>query len=258
MTKCGSTLAFEMARTALELSGFPQEKLPIGATGVDRKINFAQHLDDNNIAEMTDAVRDIGHPIVVKTHTRPDLGVIEMINRGEAIVQASYRDPREMALSMMDHGQRSRSVGKLAFSEIETLDDALINISSQIDSLTQWLYRENCLPLYYEDIAFSSNKTMRRILAQLEISAQPAPIVRHVIKNRFIQLNMGVKRRYRTEMSYDDQRRFKRAFRPFYMRLIRHRDFLANDGTAPLRDGILLVNPKKIQKSSLSSAQHYA
>jgi hypothetical protein len=149
-------------------------------------------------------------------------------------------------------------MGKQAFSEIEDLHDALRNITSQIDSLTQWLYRPNCLPLYYEDIAFKSNKTMRRILDHMGMNGQPAPIVRHVLKNRFIQLNMGVKRRYRTEMDYEDQRTFRRAFRPYYMRMIRHRDFLATDAGPPLRDGILLVNPKRIGKSDLSSGRQCA
>ncbi|WP_189638928.1 hypothetical protein [Paramylibacter ulvae] len=45
MTKCGSTLAFETARSALELSGYPQPRLSMSALGVTRKINFCQHLD---------------------------------------------------------------------------------------------------------------------------------------------------------------------------------------------------------------------
>ncbi len=194
MTKCGSTLAFELARTALELSGFAQPILPQPATGHSRKINFTSHLDDQNIALLTAAVRDIGHPVVVKTHTRPDPCVIDMIDRGGALVQATYRDPREMALSMIDHGNRSRAAGKLAFSEVTDLDDAIENITSQIDSLTQWLYRPNCLPVYYEDVAFRTVPTMRRILAQLQLDVSPVPIVQYVLRKRFIQLNKGVKK----------------------------------------------------------------
>lgn len=241
MTKCGSTLAFELARTALELSGYPQPQLPEAATGTRRKINFAGHLTEANIAALGRSVRDIGHPVVVKTHTRPDLCVIDMIDRGEAIIQASYRDPREMALSMIDHGARSRASGIDAFAEIETLDDAMRDITSQIDSLTQWLYRPNCLPLYYEDIAFRGLRTTRRILRQLRLDIPAEPILNYVLRNRFIQLNKGIKKRYRDQMSDADQKRFRQAYRLFYRHLIRDRALLPDDGRPILPESVVLV-----------------
>lgn len=241
MTKCGSTLAFELARTALELSGYPQPILPESATGHSRKINFAGHLDDNNIAAISSAIRDIGHPVVIKTHTRPDPCVIDMIERGDALVQATYRDPREMALSMIDHGNRSRATGKLAFSEVGDLDDAIENITSQIDSLTQWLYRPNCLPVYYEDVAFRTVPTLRRILAQLQLDVAPGPTARYVLRKRFIQLNKGVKKRFKSEMSLTDQQRFQRQFRPFYHHLIRDREHLPRTGEPLLPESVILA-----------------
>lgn len=122
MTKSGSTLAFDLARTALELASFPHPLLPQDATGTARKVNFAGHLDDRNIEMLAEAVRSICHPIVVKTHTWPDPCVIGMIDRGD----------------------RSRSAGKAAFANIETLDDAMRDISSQIDSLAQWFAPTAC------------------------------------------------------------------------------------------------------------------
>ena len=202
MTKCGSTLAFELARSALELSGFPQPHLPEAATGHTRRINFAAHLDDGHITNLTEAIRDVGHPVVIKTHTRPDPCVIDMINRSDAIVQASYRDPRDMALSMLDHGRRSRATGKRPFAELETLSDTIPNIASQIDSLTQWLYRPNCLPLYYQDFAFRSLPAVRRILWQLQLDVPPAPILRYVLERRFTQFNLGLRNRHKKDRKH--------------------------------------------------------
>jgi hypothetical protein len=241
MTKSGSTLAFELARTALELSGFAQPLLPTDATGTTRKINFAGHLDDGNISALAEAVRDIGHPVVVKTHTRPDLCVIEMIDRGDAIFQASYRDPREMALSMIDHGHRSRAAGKPAFANIETLDDAMRDISSQIDSLTQWLYRPNCLPLYYEDVAFRGLGTTRRILRQLQLDMPARKVLSYVLRKRFIQLNLGIKKRFKGQMHEADQRVFRQAYPLFYQHLIRDRRSLPEDGSPILPQTVVLV-----------------
>jgi hypothetical protein len=241
MTKSGSTLAFELARSALELSGFPQPILPASATGTARKINFAGHLQDENIAELSRAVRDIGHPVVIKTHTRPDPCVIAMIDRGEAVAQASYRDPREMALSMIDHGNRSRAAGKPAFADIATLDDAMCDISSQIDSLTQWLYRPNCLPLYYEDVAFRSLGATRRILRQLQLEMPAARVLNHVLTKRFIQLNIGIKKRFKQEMKPADQRRFRQTYDLFHRHLISGRRSLPDDGGPILPQTVVLV-----------------
>lgn len=241
MTKSGSTLAFELARTALELSGFPQPLLPEAATGTAKRINFAGHLDEENISALGEAVRDIGHPVVVKTHTRPDPCVIGMIDYGEAIIQASYRDPREMALSMLDHGDRSRAAGKPAFANIGTLEDAMRDISSQIDTLTQWLYRPNCLPLYYEDIAFRSLGTTRRILRQLQLDIPAGKVVNYVLKERFIQLNLGIKKRFQGQMDEADQRRFRQTYRTFYRHLIRDRRSLPQDGSPILPQSVVLV-----------------
>lgn len=241
MTKSGSTLAFELARSALELSGYPQPLLPESATGAARRINFAGHLDDANIAELSASVRDIGHPMVIKTHTRPDPCVIGMIDRGEAIIQASYRDPREMALSMIDHGNRSRAAGKLAFANIATLDDAMRDISSQIDSLTQWLYRPNCLPLYYEDVAFRGLWATRRILAQLQLDIPAGRVLNYVLRNRFIQMNLGVKKRFQGQMTEADQKMFRQTYSLFYQHLIRDRRSLPEDGCPVLPQSIVLA-----------------
>ncbi|WP_229801966.1 hypothetical protein [Paramylibacter ulvae] len=167
--------------------------------------------------------------------------MIELINQGGALVQATYRDPREMALSMLDHGRKSRKLGEPAFSEINNLHDAMDNIRGQIDSLTQWLYRPHCLPIYYSDLAFSQIDTTRRILAQLQLEIDPRRVVQHVNQNRFTQMNKGIKDRYRHEMTPAQSRAFKQAFPQFYETLIKRRKSLPIFGQAPLRDGCELL-----------------
>ncbi len=252
MTKCGSTLAFELARTSLELSGFPQPVLPINALGQSKRINFTRHLTEKQINNLESAVQDVGYPIVIKTHTRPDPAVIDMIERGKAIVHATYRDPREMALSMLDHGRMARLMGRSAFSEIETIDDALGNIRGQIDSLTQWLYRPNCLPLFYHDLAFRMPLVTKRIMTNLHIEGSERIVKRHVLKKRFIQFNKGVKKRYKLEMSANDQYRIRQEFLPFYRTLIRNRMFLPTDGAPILKEGTVLTKSRGDTGQALS------
>lgn len=241
MTKCGSTLAFELARSGLELAGYAQPKLKADGISEKSRINFAHHLDHDQLDQIWQEIQEIGHPVVIKTHCRPDPSIIKAMEQGIAIAQATYRDPRDMALSMLDHGNRSRSEGRMAFSEITDMQSALLDITSQVDSLTQWLVRPNCLPLYYEDLAFDMNITTRHILAQLLLEIPAAQVARFVRKSRFTQMNKGIQKRFVSEMPASEIRTFRKTFAPFLKTLIRRRQRLVYTGAPILPDGTILI-----------------
>lgn len=241
MTKCGSTLAFELARTGLELAGYPQPALGMDGLNGDARINFASHLSDAQLDAIWCRVQTIGHPIVIKTHTRPDPCVIDMFKAGNAVAHATYRDPRDMALSMMDHGNRNRAQGKSAFTEITDLNAARININSQIDTLTQWLVRPNCLPLFFDDLAFDTETTTRKILANLQLELNPGRVASFVKNRRFTQKNKGVRRRFRDEMSLYERHQFRTEYAPLFKHLIKRRKSIAITGDPIFPDGMQLI-----------------
>ena len=241
MTKCGSTLAFETARTALARAGFEQPVLSPSTGSKDSRINFFGHIDAAQMKNLVGEVREIGHPIVIKTHSRPDPCVIDLINAGGAIAQATYRDPRDMALSMMDHGAKNRGRGEKPFAEITDLLSACDNIRSQIDTLTQWLYRPNCLPIYYTDIAFKPVPITRRILSHLQLQIPARPLIKHAHERRFTQFNKGLKDRYKSEMSRKDSRAVRSHFETYYKHLITNRKTLGVPPKPPLSEDVVLV-----------------
>ncbi len=231
MTKCGTTLAFHMVSEALSQAGFKQHRLPAHLIGLNKKLNFGQHFTEDQADELWEAVQSIGHPIAIKTHTRPDPAIVRLIQNGQACAHACYRDPRDMALSMLDHGVRARANGKPAFAEIETLEDAKSGIRNQCDSLTAWLRLPNVLPLDFEDIAFDMQTTAGRILTQLDIAGDPEKIVNAVLDGRFTQFNKGISQRYKTEMSKQNGHEFAREFAPLLSRLIDSKPDLPTDGS---------------------------
>ena len=160
--------------------------------------------------------------------------MVRLIQNGQAIAHACYRDPRDMALSMLDHGKRARATGKPAFAEIETLEDAKSGIRNQCDSLTAWLRLPNVQPLDFEDIAFDMQATAQRILNQLGITGDPEKIVNAVLDGRFTQFNKGISRRYKIEMPEQDDRKFAHEFAPFLTRLIDNKHSLPTNGGIPL------------------------
>ena len=243
MTKCGTTLAYHMVSEALAQAGAEQNRLPDHLIGPNRKINFGAHFTATQADELWQAVQSIGHPIVVKTHTRPDPAIVQMMQDGRAIAHACYRDPRDMALSMLDHGARARTAGNPAFSEIVTLDDAKNGIRNQCDSLTAWLRLPNILPLNFENIAFDMPTTVQRLLDQLRIEGDPDRIIAKVLDGRFTQLNKGISKRHNAEMSAQNNREFACEFAPFMALLLDNPRKHATDGS------IILPPPHELRDS---------
>ncbi len=235
MTKCGSTLAFQLARVALLQAGYEQPLLPLDDYGRKKKINAVTEITPAKARLILDTVRELGHPLVLKTHRRPDPAVVEMIERGQARAHAVFRDPRDMALSMIDHGDKARARGKSAFAEIETLEDARTGIANQLDSLSAWLQLPGVRRLQYESLAFDTEAAAAAILDHLGIPGKPRRIARRVLKREFTQANQGIPARHRTQMSGEDSDRFRRAFAPVY-------DLLLDrpDPGAPLPPGTVL------------------
>ena len=230
MTKTGSTLAFQLARSALDLCGFPQDGVQSEVAKADENRNFVNHVSEQQLESLKQEARSRGYPIVLKTHTRPDLCVRQAIISGEAIAHACYRDPRDMALSMLDHAENARQTGRKPFSELHTLAQALTNIRSQHDSLTAWLRLPNVMPLYFEDIAFNTVETARRILEQLGLKLDPEMLAEVVHTQRFTQRNKAVRQRYPAEMDLELSANIADEYAPLFERLIKNRHSLPAKG----------------------------
>lgn len=234
MTKSGSTLAYELARSALVLAGLEQPRLSLAAVTNRKKINFIAHVDDPQANAIRNEVASIGHTIAIKTHTRPDPQIVEMLEKGEAFGHAIYRDPRDMALSMLDHGERARAAGKPAFAEYVAVEDTIENIAHQTNTLRAWLSLPGVIPLYYDDFAFDIDATTARIMAELGINADIDATIRMATVERFTQLNKGVAARHNDEMAPAISATFKEIFAPLYDTLITHRAALPRDGRPAL------------------------
>lgn len=240
MTKTGSTLAYHLVSEALVWVGQNAPRPPDHLLGPNKRINFVQHISESQAEGLLDFAQATGHPIVLKTHTRPDPVVVKMLQDGRAIAHACYRDPRDMALSMLDHGVRARTTGKPAFAEVETMEDAKTGIRNQCDSLTAWLRLPNVMPLDYEDIAFDMVNTTVKIQSQLSINGDPDDAVAAVMDGRFTQQNKAVSRRHESEMNERDSQSFKEEFAPFY-------DLIHEHPGAPPAGKVTLPPPRELR-----------
>ena len=242
MTKTGSTLAFQLVRTALELCGFPQDRVPLDVVNPVLTRNFVNHISDRQMEDLKNEAKKRGYPIALKTHRRPDPCVVKAIQSGEAIAHACYRDPRDMALSMLDHAQQSRETGGAEFSELTSLEQTFTNIRHQHDSLTAWLRLPGVMPLYFEDIAFDTVNTARRILDQLKLKLDPGVLADVVKTQRFTQKNKALRQRYPKEMDPSLSAAIAKEFAPLIDRFINNRSHLTAE--------ILLPAPQHLRLSA--------
>lgn len=235
MTRCGSTLAFQLARVALCQAGYDQPLVPFPNRAPRRKINFVGGVNDNHARILRDFVAELGHPVAIKTHNRPDLALVRMIEDGSARAHAVFRDPRDMALSLLDSGRKARAQGKPAFAEMATLEDAKRGIDNQLDSLSAWLQLPGVARMPYPRLAEETEAAAEDVLEQLGIDGTPKRIVAQVLNREFTQRNRAVPARHEAEMAEADNDDFQRRYAPFF-ELVLNRP----DATAPLPPGTVL------------------
>ena len=230
MTKTGSTLAFELARSALDLCGYPQDPAKLEGIIINARLNFVNTLQKAGLQKTMAYARKLGHPLVLKTHARPPEELADMIKRGEAVVQVSYRDPRDMALSMLDHGIRARARGSNSFSELKTLEQTLENIRQQFETLSLWLKLPNVLPLYFEDVGFATPAAAKQVLQRLGLRLDAKTLADVVHQHRFTQKNKAKALRYPDEMAVGQSEAIAQEFAPFIAKFITNRAELPTDG----------------------------
>src|SRR5687767_3992156 len=109
ITKTGSTLAFHLTRELLAQCGHDQSKLGEDVVIGTGRINFVRDWSALSAGVLDPIVRK-GAIVAIKTHARPSEDVKRWLRSGLARAQAIYRDPRDIALSLVDAGKQGRKL----------------------------------------------------------------------------------------------------------------------------------------------------
>ncbi len=214
MLKSGSTFAFELTKEVFRQSGMRQVLLTdavITGAAIRHKINFMEELTPERLTALEEEVGRLNRPIVVKTHEAAIHEVHALLEQGKAMGHCVFRDPRDMALSLLDAGATARKHGDKVFSEIHTLEDAMAVIARQLPAIRSWLDLPNIRPIYYDDLAFHTIETVRMIATQVGVTINPERVRRAIdwrdgrrswgFLKPYTQFNKGLKDRYKTELN---------------------------------------------------------
>jgi hypothetical protein len=196
MTKSASTLLYQLTEEILRVAGRSPVRLRPPLRPFGSVANYFDEIDPPLLQEITG--RHHGRDVVLKTHQAPHPQIAARVCAGEILASASIRDPREVALSMIDHGDRSRRLGHSEFSECCTFEDVLPSIDNQIEKFRSWSALPPVKVFHYNEICFEQKNVVAGIADQLGVVVDVDRVLEPFIDTRLIgEFNKGVPLRYR-------------------------------------------------------------
>lgn len=227
IAKSGSTLAYELVKGVLMSAGHDQKKLRSRGLKPRRRGNYMASLKRDELSELVDTIGP-GRIVAAKTHMVFPDDMFEWLEELQAArklqVVASYRDPRDMCLSLVDHGERSRTKGTKDFARIRDLEDATRLIAKAIGKFARWASLEGSLRLYYETVAYAPDDAIDAIEKALGVTCDHAAAKAHAFEDAFTQRNKATRNRYEDELDDDEKREMLENFGPFIARVCQAND----------------------------------
>jgi hypothetical protein len=213
--KSASTFTYVLTEQVLRSAG--RSPIALSETIKNGKTLF-NYIDKITWNAVQDVMTEVGgKSAVIKTHGVPDAALLEAIDRGEVFASAVLRDPRDIALALLDHGNRSRAAGIRDFAQLKSVADTFKFLEHQFQRLAAWMQTGKVLLLTYEEVCFHTESAVRRIADQLGVSVEPASVLAALPdKGKIKQFNKGIQRRYEQEMSADTQQLFLDRFADVY------------------------------------------
>ena len=131
---------------------------------------------------------------------------------------ASYRDPRDVALSLLDHGARSRQSGIEDFAKFRTIGDTIEAIRSEIRKFENWVRLCGPIIIPYDEICFDTRTTVEKIAQRLGLSVNIDAISQQFLANKRLigQFNRGEPQRFKREMDPETSDQFVCLFSEYY------------------------------------------
>jgi hypothetical protein len=221
--KSGSTLTFELVKGVLQTAGFEQtflrnERFKAGVPVPQSARNYIERITKEKIEGL---IAEIGSDrrIAVKTHGAfPDEmfpWLEEMQARRELQVIVSWRDPRDICLSLLDAGERSRRIKAGAFTELQTLDAAAAYVSKRIARYRKWAALRGTLRLDYDAVAFAPDAAIDAIEKDLGVASDRVQAKQYAFEEADTRKNKALRDRHLDEMTAEQMAKLEKTFHRF-------------------------------------------
>jgi hypothetical protein len=214
ITKSASTFLYQLTEEVFRAAGRPVARLGKPFRKLDSVENYFNFIDHELLGEIERHIG--GADVVLKTHGPPRGDVAALVTAGRVLASASIRDPREIALSMLDHGTRSRRWRNKPFSEFVTVADTLNSLDIQLGCFREWAAAEKVAIFNYNEVCYDSGAVVRAIASQIGVSVDVDGVLGKFRDKGVIgQFSKGKALRY-SEMSEADQATFLERYAELY------------------------------------------
>ncbi len=230
LPKSGSTWLYKMTDALLVASGHDSAESVRRRYRLERLLpGFSNELGYPAPAKLARLLwpHARGEAILVKTHFAPSRSLRLLLGRGVARATYIYRDPRDAALSALDHGERARQRGgRLDLTRLHSVEDAVAYMRDQLRATwPRWSRCPGVLCLRYEDLLADAVATLGRVRTHLGLACDDRCVERVVERfdrdrapekqRHLMMVNRAVVGRFRQDMTADQRRRASRRLAPF-------------------------------------------
>jgi hypothetical protein len=118
----------------------------------------------------------LGNTFVVKTHGRPTHALCVLMSARAIKATYIYRDPRDVALSAFEAGQKIRARGEShSFAALDSIKTAVLRVSSRyLATWDAWMALSQARPnqillVRYEDLVADTTAEMKRLIGFLHL-----------------------------------------------------------------------------------------
>jgi len=160
---------------------------------------------------------------VIKTHSGPDWALRFLINKNFAKATYSYRDPRDIVLSTIDHGNKSRNgIWKPHpyFEKFTDVESALPKVKRILKNYHRWKKYGKVHFIRYEDFMQDKQREIKRLVNYLDLGIEEDKVTRLIARREknesaSYNFNKGTIFRYKNEMNALDLKRCENVFQEF-------------------------------------------
>ena len=149
--------------------------------------------------------------IIIKTHSKPSFFIKLLINLGMAKATFCYRDPRDIILSAIDHGERTRKGldPSNACKNMISVKDSLPIVKSWTSNWYKWKEFGKVFFIRYENLMENKLSYLHQMSDYFNLRLKKEQIKEIYLKHEKIKktawnFNKGTTERYKTEMNGSD------------------------------------------------------
>ena len=181
MPKSGSGLIFNILNELLILSGFNDVRSIKSDYHLEPYLKNYNcnigNLSTENLSKLIQPLKD-EKTFVVKTHEKPGEGINHISNLTTVKSVFIYRDPRDIALSALDHGKKQRENNNPngSFAHITNLEQGIQFALSKKELWQSWITHPNVLSVKYENLVINPITEIEKVIQYIDINVEKTKI----------------------------------------------------------------------------------